>query len=288
MVYQAPWGNYPKKGDDSDATKELKKRARKKGLPLPAWMQYKLVPNFDYVGVGYHEDEADPDLEYDDRRSNRKRVKRMKDKDRAKKINKEIKEQPYGVYLASGVEHPLPETNAQKKMMERGTNWGREGPLLPKNPMETPSELRNSAVGKRARKKLEAMCAEIAGKDDAREKFSTVLMVSRPPKKYQWACYVGDVKTSTKGTGLYRDKRAAPKSYQRRDYTIEKTAIKMVSCPTCKQEKEEVCINKRGEKLPLKKTHERRITKYYTEIEGKDLSDVEGNKKQTRLGHANY
>ena len=288
MAHIAPWGNYPKRGDDSDARKELKKTASKKKLSLPSWMNYKLVPSFKYIGVGYHEDEADPEIDYDDRNSNRKRVSRMKNKNEAKEIKKEIKEQPYGVYLASGVEHPLPETNAQKKMMERGTNWGREGPLLPINPRESPTDLRTSAVGKRARVKLEEKCAMIAGKDNERKKFSTVLMVRTGPKQYQWACYVGDIKTTTKGKGLYQDKRAAPKSYQRRDYTIEKTAIKMVSCPTCKQEKENVCVNKRGEKLKLQNVHETRITKYYVDIEKKDLSDVEGNKKQSRLGHADY
>lgn len=289
----ASHANNPKRGDKSDKRIEQEKKARKKGLALPSWMQYKMIPSFNYRGVGIVEDEQDPDLGYDDRYLNKSRLNRMKDKEKAAKIKEEVKEQDYTVYLASGVEHPLPETDAQKRMMKRGLMWSREGPLLPKNPMESPKELRNSAVGKRAKAKLQDRCAEIAGKEfgEGREYYSTVVMVRTGSKMYQWACYVGTIRTETKGTGMQQgegSRRAAPKRYTRRDYTIEKETIEKVSCPTCGMEKGQQCVNKRGEQLPLKKTHERRVTKYLVEVKGKDLSDMRGNKKFERVGYADY
>jgi len=289
----ASHANNPKRGDKSDKRILQEKKARKEGFSLPSWMNYKMIPSFNYRGVGVVEDEQDPDLGYDDRYLNKSRLNRMKDKEKAQQIKDEIKGQEYSVYLASGVEHPLPETDAQKRMMKRGLMWSREGPLLPKNPMETPKELRNSAVGKRARAKLQDRCAEIAGKEfgEGREYYSTVLMVNTGKKRYQWACYVGTIRTETKGTGMQQgegSRRAAPKRYTRRDYTIERNSIEKMECPTCGMEKGQVCVNKRGEQLPLKKTHERRITKYLTEVEGKDLSKLRGNKKFERVGYADY
>ena len=167
------WWKYPKFGEDTKD--KLEKKAEKSGLKLPTWALYPKAEGFEYVGF----------LRKSDRKIDNeglfvgdepKHLKALKDNPKVMKESEKFGISPYLTESAGeitpktyrdkdttdkikvegyeGKTHPLPDKEKQQRMHKRARKWSREGPLLPKTPLKTKSDLTQTKTGRNAREKL--------------------------------------------------------------------------------------------------------------------------------------
>ena len=244
----------------------MREVAQKKGWRLPSFANYRQTLGFRYEGVNKVRDELNPD---DTPTITRKKaLKTQGEFD----YEEEVDSYNISPYLTSENPHPLPDTGKQQSMMKATQSWSREGPLLPKEPMETPRELNTSVRGKNAQKKLEDYYTNKIERDSQREYDHRILRVRTGPKQYQWALFVGHQKIEKGKSGFSRtSKRVRVKGG--RDLRIaDIEAVENVKCPTCNKNPTEKCVNKKGQTLDYVKTHVSRIKLYIVEMKGEKWS----------------
>ena len=218
---------------------------------------------------------------------------------RDKESTRKIKVEGY-----EGRTHPLPDEEKQERMHKRARKWSREGPLLPKEPLKTKSDLTQTQRGRNARKKLEQI-VDWNVHDGTNDRGFPIIITgvnvgkgqkrTRGGGKWVWAAYVGDVRV-TEGKTFYDEKgnirgRAPSKvkggiSRRRRvkggrDTTVlDYEAVEKVKCPLCKQPKGKNCVvakgENKGQKLPIAKTHGIRVRKYVKDVLKKDWAYGKG------------
>ena len=254
---------------DSEKAREIREKSKEKGLPLPSWMDYKQAFGFTYEGHGVAKDALDPDT--------RPTLKRKKAIATAGGRNymEEVKEYKISPYLTSETPHPLPDTGKQKDMMKATQAWSREGPLLPKEGLASPKELRNSTRGKNAKRKLQEYFTDFQ-QYDQREYDHRILPVRVGKKNYKWALYLGVQKMDKGKSGFVRASRRVKVKGGRYLRVVDVEAVEQVTCPTCGAKPKQLCKNtKTGETLPLAKTHRSRIKKYLIEVKKMEKKEVD-------------
>lgn len=241
---------------DSNKAREIREKAEKKGWSLPSWMNYRMATIFKYEGHGVAKDAINPD--------DRPTLKRKKAiaTSGGKDYMEEVEEYNISPYLTSETPHPLPDTGKQQQMMKSTQSWSREGPLLPKEGLPSPKELRNSTRGKNAKVKLQEYFTRFQ-EDDQREYDHRILPVRIGKKNYKWGLYVGLQKMEKGKSGFVRVSRRVKVAGGRNVRVFDAEAIENVDCPVCKRKKGELCIREStGKILPLYETHRGRIKKY--------------------------
>lgn len=236
---------------DSKDARDIRDKADRKGWRLPDWMNYRMAPSFRYEGVGVAKDqlqEGDPTI---------KRKKAIATEG-GTDYREEVEEYKISPYLTSETPQPLPDTGKQTQMMKSTQAWSREGPLLPKEGLESPKELRNSVKGKNAKKKLEETFTKLEDMGQ-REYDHRILPVRVGKKNYKWALYMGVQRGD-------RTSRRIKVSGGRDLRMADVEAVEKVKCPTCEEPAGDKCVNRKtGKTLDYSKTHVSRIKKFITE-----------------------